>query len=121
MRPLVGTLLVLAMLSAAPAFAASSNGVVRGIVNNVTPCGPTCTEVEVQDLSLSPPFYIDRIQFVGSLQASGLAIECGMSVVISYLPRISGGAGSGSNLYYLQATGDKLTANCPIGQTCGCS
>lgn len=112
--------LIFALCSSAALAAASSAGIARGIVNSVTSCGTGCTEVEVQDLSFSPPFYIDRIRFVDGLQVSGDAILCGMSVTVSYLPRIYGGAGSGSDLYYLQAVPDKLSANCPIGQICGC-
>lgn len=113
-------MLLLALCSSSVIVAASSAGLARGIVNSVTSCGTGCVEVEVQDLTFSPPFYIDRIQFTSGLEATGASIQCGMSVTISYLPRIYNGTGSGSNLYYLQATSDKITANCPLGQTCGC-
>lgn len=116
--------LLLVILTVLPASlrADSSPGIARGYLNSVstTACGAGCTELEIQDLHFSPPFYIDRVQCVGDLATTCAAFACGESVTISYLPRINGGTGSGSDLYFLQATGDKLNHVCPVGQTCGC-
>lgn len=106
-----------ATLFVCPSYASSSAGIARGIVNNVVSCGTGCVEVEVQDLTFSAPFYMYRIQFVGVLEAPGSAIQCGMYAVVSYLPRI---VLAGASTYYLQATGDKLSASCQAGTVCGC-